>query len=374
MKLYVFSANFFIRNCNIRLKLKLLFPLTSAAVNDKIVSMKKIKYFFAVLLLAAVSSCGAAPQTESSRELFAMDTIISIKAYGQRSNEAVNAAADRLKELEECFSVTDENSDIGIVNTLGTANVSDDTAYVVSEALNVCESTDGALDITIYPVLREWGFTTGNMHVPTDEAVRSALEKTGYEDITVSGNTVTLPEGYMLDLGSCAKGYAGDEMLAVMSELGATSALVNLGGNVQALGSKPDGSEWSVGIANPFSPNELLGVLQIHDKSVITSGGYQRYFTDDDGDVYIHILDPHTGYPADSGLVSVTVIGDRGIMCDALSTALFVMGKERAVGYWREKGGFDMVLVTGDGTVYITEKIAGSFRNSSGFPVEIIDE
>ncbi len=336
--------------------------------------MKKFKYFFAVLILAAVSSCGAVPETEASRELFAMDTIISVKAYGQRSEEAVNAAADRLKELEDLFSVTDINSDIGKLNTLGSANVSDDTAYVISEAANVCESTDGALDITIYPVLREWGFTTGNMHVPSEEDIASALAKTGYRDIGISGNTVTLPEGYMLDLGSCAKGYSGDEMLEVMSELGINSALVNLGGNVQTLGSKPDGTEWSVGIANPFSPNELLGVLQIHDKSVITSGGYQRYFTDDDGKVYIHILDPRTGHPADSGLVSVTVVGDRGIMCDALSTALFVMGKERAVGYWRGKGGFDMVLVTGDGTVYITEKIADSFRNSSGFPVEIIYE
>ncbi len=348
--------------------------MTISAGNDKIMSMKKIKYFFAVLTLTAVSSCGSVLETEASRELFAMDTIISIKAYGQRSEEAVNTAADRLKELESRFSVTDENSDIGILNKLGTASVSDDTAYVVSEALNVCESTDGALDITIYPVLREWGFTTGNMHVPADEDIAAALAKTGYENIGISGSTVTLPEGYMLDLGSCAKGYAGDEMLAVMSELGATSALVNLGGNVQALGSKPDGAEWSVGIANPFSPNELLGILQIHDKSVITSGGYQRYFTDDSGNVYIHILDPHTGYPADSGLVSVTVIGDRGIMCDALSTALFVMGKERAVGYWREEGGFDMVLVTDEGNVYITENIADSFRNSSGFPVEIIDE
>ncbi|MBO6303044.1 MAG: FAD:protein FMN transferase [Ruminiclostridium sp.] len=336
--------------------------------------MKKFKYFFAVLILAAVSSCGAVPETEASRELFAMDTIISVKAYGQRSEEAVNAAANRLKELEDLFSVTDINSDIGKLNSLGSANVSDNTAYVISEAANVCESTDGALDITIYPVLREWGFTTGNMHVPSEEDIAAALAKTGYRDIGISGNTVTLPEGYMLDLGSCAKGYSGDEMLGVMSEYGINSALVNLGGNVQALGSKPNGTEWSVGIANPFSPNELLGVLQIHDKSVITSGGYQRYFTDDDGNVYIHILDPRTGHPADSGLVSVTVVGDRGIMCDALSTALFVMGKERAVSYWRGNGGFDMVLVTGDGTVYITEKIADSFRNSSGFPVEIIYE
>ena len=336
--------------------------------------MKKYRYFCAAAMIALTASCSTAPATESTRELFAMDTIISIRAYGQHSDEAVNAAADRLTELEKLFSVTDENSDIGRLNKFGTANVSDDTAYVISEALDVCGSTDGSLDITVYPVLREWGFTTGDMHVPSDEAITAALAKTGYENIGVSGNTVTLPEGYMLDLGSCAKGYAGDEMLAEMSRLGMTSALVNLGGNVQTLGTKPDGSEWSVGIANPFSPNELLGILQIHDKSVITSGGYQRYFTDDDGNVYIHILDPATGRPADSGLVSVTVIGDRGIMCDSLSTALFVMGKERAVNYWREKGGFDLILVADDGTIYITESIGESFRNSSGFPMVIIDE
>lgn len=337
--------------------------------------MKKIKNFFtALLLILFVSSCGAAPEHEASQELFAMDTIISIKAYGQKSEEAVNAASDRLTELEGLFSVTDENSDIGTLNRLGEAEVSDDTAYVVSEALKFCESTAGKLDITIYPVLREWGFTTGNMHVPDEDAITAALANTGYEKVSISGNTVTLPQGYMLDLGSCAKGYTGDEMLEAMSQLGITSALVNLGGNVQTLGTKPDGSEWSVGIANPFSPNELLGILQIHDKAVITSGGYQRYFTDDDGNVYIHIIDPETGHPADSGLVSVSVVGDTGLMCDALSTSLFIMGKENAVNYWRENGGFDMVLVTDDGTIYITRNIAESFKNSSGFPVEIIDE
>ena len=270
--------------------------------------------------------------------------------------------------------MTESDSDIGTLNRLGSAAVSDDTAYVIENALGICESTGGALDITIYPVLREWGFTTGETHVPDEESVKAALLNTGYENVVTDGNTVTLPEGYMLDLGSCAKGYAGDRMLAEMSRLGISSAIVNLGGNVQTKGTKPDGSEWSVGIANPFSPNELLGVLKLHDKAVITSGGYQRYFTDEEGNVYIHILDPATGYPADSGLVSATAVGESGLLCDALSTSLFVMGRERAVSYWREHGGFDMVLVSDDGTIYITENIAGSFKNSCGFPMETINE
>ena len=336
--------------------------------------MKKLRYICAAALTVLVSACGSVPETEAARELFAMDTVISIKAYGQKSEAAVNAAADTITELEELFSVTESDSDIGTLNRLGSAAVSDDTAYVIENALGICESTGGALDITIYPVLREWGFTTGETHVPDEESVKAALLNTGYENVVTDGNTVTLPEGYMLDLGSCAKGYAGDRMLAEMSRLGISSAIVNLGGNVQTKGTKPDGSEWSVGIANPFSPNELLGVLKLHDKAVITSGGYQRYFTDEEGNVYIHILDPATGYPADSGLVSATAVGESGLLCDALSTSLFVMGRERAVSYWREHGGFDMVLVSDDGTIYITENIAGSFKNSCGFPMETINE
>ena len=336
--------------------------------------MKKTKYFIPLIAVLLAGSCSAPKESEASLELFAMDTVISVKAFGEKSAEAVSAAGDRIAELEALFSVTEENSDIGRLNSAGSAKMSEDSLYVISEALGYCESTDGALDITIYPVLREWGFTTGSTHVPEDGAISAALLKTGWEKVAVSDDSVSLPEGFMLDLGSCAKGYAGEEMTEAMSELGIRSALVNLGGNVQALGKKPDGSEWSVGIANPFSPNELLGVLKIHDRAVITSGGYQRYFTDDEGNVYIHIIDPATGRPADSGLVSVSVIGEDGLMCDALSTSLFVMGKERAINYWRENGGFDMVLVDSEGRVLVTGGISDSFTCTSGLPVETINE
>ena len=321
--------------------------------------------------MAAAGSC--APP-EASREIFAMDTLVSVKAYGNGSAEAVNAAADRMTELERLFSVTDADSDIAKLNVTGTAEVSADTAHVISEALKWCSETDGALDITIYPVLREWGFTTGETHVPTDAEITDTLARTGYENITVSGSTVTLPEGYMLDLGSCAKGHAGSEMLKAMSECGVTSALVNLGGNVQTLGTKPDGTDWTVGVVDPFAPDILLGTIEVHNKAVVTSGGYQRFFTDDDGNVYIHILDPKTGRPAKSGLASVTVIGSDGLMCDALSTALFVMGKDRAVSFRESHRGFGMILVTDDRRIYITEDIAETFRNRSGLPAEIIYE
>ncbi len=345
-----------------------LFERTDAGVHR----LKRICTVFAAAVMLFLCSCDTGREAE--RSLFAMDTLVTVKAYGEQCEQAVNAAADRLTELEGLLSVTRPDSDIGRLNASGSAEVSGDTAEVVTRALEVCESTGGALDITIYPVLREWGFTTGEYRVPSDEEISAALAKTGYSSVTVNGCTVSVPAEYKLDLGACAKGYASGEMLKTMSALGIKSALVNLGGNVHALGTKPDGTDWTVGIADPFSPNELLGTLKINGCAVVTSGGYQRYFTDDAGNVYIHILDPSTGRPAGSGLVSVTVIGEDGLLCDALSTALFVMGLERAEEYRRTNGGFEMILVSSEGRIFLTEGIADRFENVSGMPAEVINE
>ncbi len=331
--------------------------------------MKRAGLITAAIMILSVCSCGVHAQAEVSREMFAMDTLVSVKAYGNSANDAVKAAGDKLSELEQRFSVTGGNSEIARLNSRVTDEVSDETSYVISTALGYCADTGGALDITIYPVVRAWGFTTGEYRVATDEEISEALGKTGFRNVALSGNKVMLPDGFMLDLGSCVKGYAGDKMKETLSACGITSAIINIGGNVTALGNKPDGSDWTVGIADPSDPSELLGTVRVSDKSVVTSGGYQRYFTDDDGERYIHIIDPATGRPAESGLKSVTVIGDDGLMCDALSTALFVMGEEKAVAYWRAHGGFDMILVT-DGGIIITEGISDVFDNISGLSEE----
>lgn len=324
------------------------------------------------VFIVSAGSCSVQPK-ESSSELFAMDTLVTVKAYGG-SDEAVHAASDRLRTLEKLLSVTDENSEIYRVNSAdgSPVTVSRETAELVSRALDMCERTDGALDITVYPVLREWGFTTGEYKVPSETEIADALGYVGYENAAVSGSTVSLPSGCMLDLGACAKGYAGDAMSAVLRENGVTSAIINLGGNVQTLGSKPDGSEWRVGIANPYSPNEIIGTVSVSGKAVVTSGGYQRYFTDSDGNIRIHIIDPRTGMPAESGIISMTVIGNSGFECDALSTALFVMGSDGAVKFWRKNGGFDMIFVTEDGKCAVTENIADSFTDLAGLQTSVI--
>jgi thiamine biosynthesis lipoprotein len=176
-----------------------------------------------------------------------------------------------------------------------------------------------------------------------------------------------------IDLGALAKGYTGDEIMTIMKECGVSSAIVSLGGNVQAIGKKPDGSNWKVAVRDPFSTDQDMCVIEVADKAVITSGNYERFFTDESGNYYWHILDPKDGYPADNGLVSVTVIGKCGVDCDAMSTALFVMGFDKTVDFWKKGCDFDLILVTDDKKIYYTDGVKESFKNISSMPSEVIE-
>jgi len=185
---------------------------------------------------------------------------------------------------------------------------------------------------------------------------------------------ITLPEGMEIDLGSVAKGYAGQLVAQMLREHGVQSALLNLGGNVQTVGAKPDGSPWQIGIKDPQGEDAMM-VLSVEDQAVVTSGGYERYF-EQDGQTYWHIMDPSTGHPADSGLISVTIVGDEGVVCDGLSTALFVMGLEKAADLWAQSGDFEAVFVTASGEVYITEGLRDHFALTERYadtPVSVIE-
>lgn len=324
-------------------------------------------------------------QEVSVRDFFAMDTFFSLKAYGPGGEEALEQAQEKVGELEQVFSVMVEGSDVWRVNHAarqsaehaaeGTAvTVGPDVLSVVGTALQLGAETGGALDITIYPVLREWGFTGDVFRVPEAERLKRLLERVDYRQVEIDRekSAVCVPEGVQIDLGSLAKGYTGDCLTELLRQEGVVSAILDLGGNVQTLGRKPDGSLWQVAVRNPFDAGGVLGVLEIEDKAVVTSGSYERYFTGEDGRDYWHILDPADGYPADNGLVSVTVAGESGILCDGLSTALFVMGRDKAISYWREKQDFDMILVTDEGKLYITEGLAAYFQSGDGWSEEII--
>ncbi len=294
-----------------------------------------------------------------SSTVFAMDTVMELSVYGDES--LLKGAEALIKSLEGRLSVTAPESEIYSVNALKSGAVSSDTAELLRFALDMCKRTDGALDVTVYPVVRAWGFTTQEYKVPDVSELTELLKNVDYTKVSIDAeNTVTVPDSVMLDLGSVAKGYTGDRVMSYFKENGVTSALINLGGNVQALGAKPDGSAWNVAIADPSGDGNYAGKVSIVNKCVITSGAYERCFKQD-GKTYHHIIDTSTGYPADSGLVSVSVIGESGAVCDALSTSLFVMGLEKATKLYRESTDFEAVFITDNGEIYVTQGIAGEF-------------
>lgn len=332
-----------------------------------------------LLLTAAAALWGirrqAEAQTAYTRNIFAMDTFFALKAYGPKAEAALADAEGKIRELEGLFSVTAEGSDIWRVNHAG-ITVSPDTLSVVETALKLGADTAGMLDITVYPVLREWGFTTDSFQIPDAGRIEELLEKVDYRQVETGCDgenaVIRVPEGIELDLGALAKGYTGDCLMELLREAGVACAILDLGGNVQTLGRKPDGSLWQVAVKNPFDTGAELGVLRIADKAVVTSGNYERCFIGEDGKSYGHILNPADGYPADSGLASVTVVGESGVLCDGLSTALFVMGREKAEAFWRNRRDFEMLLVTEEGDLYITEGLAECFQGGEGWIAEII--
>ena len=305
---------------------------------------------------------------------------MTVTVYDGDKTAALEAAQTEITALEKLISVTGENSDIYKLDHNGGKpfDVSYETSELLSFALDMNKKTDGALDITLYNVLREWGFTTGDYKVPSDETIEALLENTGCENVDIRENTVTLNNNVSVDLGSVGKGEAGDRVIKVLKENGVSSALLDLGGNIQTLGTKPDGTLWKIAIRDPSGGEGSIAKIEVADRAVITSGGYERYFTGDDGEVYWHILDPKTGRPARNGILSATVIGKSGRLCDALSTSLFVMGEQKAVDYWKNSAdAFDMILVTSDGRVLVTKGIYNNFtlydEYSSALRVEMIE-
>lgn len=319
-----------------------------------------VKRVFAFLLAPLLLlPYGCAPAQPLERTFFAMDTVMTLRLYQGGDGSLLDRAEARVRELEGLWSVTDGASEISTLNHDGSAELSPETADLLRTALGMCERTGGALDISTYPILRAWGFTTGEYSVPGGEAIAALLPLVDYGRVALEAGAAALPPGMEIDLGSVAKGYTGDALAALLKQGGAASALLDLGGNIQTVGAKPDGSPWRVAIRNPAGEGNV-GVVEVVDQAVVTSGGYERYF-EEDGVRYWHIIDPATGWPARSGLASVTVVGESGLLCDGLSTALFVMGREGALEHWRQHRDFEAVLVSEDGSVTITAGLEGRF-------------
>lgn len=311
--------------------------------------------------------------TTESRELFAMDTVMMIRATGVDAKAAVDEAAAEIERLDALLSVGSEESEVTKLNRNGGGVMSEDVKYLTERSLEIYDSTGGAYDITIYPLMELWGFTGDHPAVPDAKEIERVISESGSDKLKINGNTLTLGAEQGIDFGGIAKGYASSRIMEIFEKKGMISGLVSLGGNVHCFRTKEDGSAWKCGVTDPEHPDDnryLLGILHCSDQAVITSGGYERYFQDESGKTYHHIMDPKTGYPAKSGLTSVTIVSKDGTLADALSTACFVSGEQKAAAYWRShRDEFDMILQTDDGRLLVSEGISDAFESERSYQV-----
>ena len=312
----------------------------------------------------------------SESEIFALDTAITLKVYGSKRVEVLKKLEDKINELDDMLSTGKETSEVSRLNRSGEAVLSPTVANLVKRSLGIYKKTDGLFDITIYPLMELWGFSTKNYKVPSEKEIEEKLKLVGSDKIDFNEETRKISfknKGMEIDFGGIGKGYITDELVKILTDEKVESAIINLGGNVFGFRKKPDGSLWNIAIRDPNEPDKYMAAIRLEDSAVITSGGYERYF-EENGIIYHHILDPRTGKPSDSGLKSVSIISKDGTLADALSTSLFIMGEEKAVKYWKENGSnFDILLMTKDNRLLVSEGIKDKII-SDNYRIEVINK
>lgn len=333
---------------------------------------------FTVMIGTTVSGCKEKTSLPVSQSNFYLGTLVSFSVYGDVPNDKIFEEAFALVAYyEELFSKNIESSDVSAINRnsgtvqesflplIGGTIVSPETAIIVEKSLTYSEMTSGLFDITVEPLIKLWGIGADHAKVPTLQEIGNALTLVGWKEVVVLRDlgVVALPRsGMAIDLGAVAKGYIADKVKEMFIEQGIKSAIINLGGNVLLLGEKPNKVLFRVGIQNPFSPRgSYLGVISGKDFSVATSGIYERYF-EEDGKAYHHILNPKTGYPAESDIAGISVVTKESFEGDCLSTSLFMMGSTKALEFIKSRTGVEAVIITKEKKVLITEGLSESFK------------
>jgi len=307
-----------------------------------------------LIIIALTLLSGCTPQRSAEHSFFALDTVISLKCSPSSAKEIETL----VKEYEKLLSPTMETSELYGLNNKLTQNVSPKFAEVFGAAKNISEKTDGAYNFAIYPLILEWGFTTKNYKIPKNEEVADILPSINFTKIQINDNILSAEDGQKMDFGGIAKGFICDKAVEILKNNGEENALISLGGNVYALGNK-GGKKWEIAIKSPFA-DEFSGILEAENQAVVTSGAYERYF-EKDGKKYHHIINPETGYPAENDLASVTIVSENATLADGYSTALFVMGFEKAKEFYRAEKNFDAIFILQNGKIYVTAGIAKDF-------------
>jgi FAD:protein FMN transferase len=321
----------------------------------------------AFALLPLAFSCSSSPR-EVSRSEFVLGTACSIRLVGGGSEKLLDAAFARLKSIEDELSVNKEGSQIDAVNSgAGKAAVAvgPDALSILKRDLQLSSWSEGAFDPSVGPLVKLWGIGTDHARLPAPAEIAAAKGLVKWKDIVLddaAGTVFLRRAGMGLDLGSTSKGFAADEVAALIRAAGVRKAVIDLGGNVLVVGSRPDGKPWRIGLQDPFSGDRgsYLGIASLVDKTMVTSGVYERYFIKD-GKRYHHILDTRTGYPVDKGLMSVTVITPKSFDADGFTTTIFALGRERGMALARERG-VDCIIVDESRKVYLSPGVSTYFE------------
>ncbi|MBA1335430.1 MAG: thiamine biosynthesis lipoprotein ApbE [Firmicutes bacterium] len=299
-----------------------------------------------------------------------MGTVVTLKVYvadAGKGNEAIDKAFARIGEIESLMSLNSENSEVGRINEMAgiePVKVSDDTLKVIQKGIYYGELSNGLFDISVGPLVQLWGIGTEHPKVPGGSDLEKAISLVDYRDIKVDEKSREIflgKAGMVVDLGGIAKGYAADEVKKIMVDEGIEYAIINLGGNVLAVGGKYDGGPWNIGIQDPYAPTgSSMGVVRIEDKTVVTSGDYERYF-EENGKRYHHILNPKTGYPEENRIKGVTIIASSSFDADALSTTVFLLGVDRGLELVEKLDGVEAIMITHDREVIVSSGIGDTF-------------
>lgn len=322
--------------------------------------MKKITLILLILIsITLCQSCAKESPPELTQvNFFALDTYMTV-TLSQGDTAALKEIQEYVLDIDGKWSTTDSGSEISQLNMEKSALASDETVDILNLAMKFSEKTDDTFDITIYPIVKAWGFTTSTYQVPSQSEIEQLLPLVNYENIHINENLVQLENNAEITLGGIAKGYIADEIVEILESYGITSALLDLGGNIQAIGAKADGSPWSIGVKNPQN-DDIIGIVQRIDTAIVTSSSAERYFVYE-GKTYSHIINPQTGYPVDNEVLSVTILAQSGAYADALSTAIYVMGVEQAIAFWQQYQDFEMLIMAND-TLYISKSLVDDFE------------
>lgn len=318
--------------------------------------MKK-KIYIGLIMALSLFLSGCASQNKSEEKVYndtLFDTVIQVKIYDNVDNRILEGCEKLCKKYDLLLSKTNKESDISKINQACgiPVTVSDETVSLIQKGMEYGDLSEGAFDITINSISSLWDFHSESGKIPSEQEINTNLPHVNYKNISITENQVTLSDEHAsIDLGGIAKGYIADKLAEYLKDNGVRHAIINLGGNILTVGSKPDGSDYNIGIKDPSNPDgSPITCVKTSDKSVVTTGIYERFF-EKDGIVYHHILDPKTGYPCDNTLASVTIITDSSADADALSTTCYLLGLEKGMKLIRSMENMDAIFITKDNEI-----------------------